>query len=156
MRRKRVDVPNPLLRRCTRCAARVRDAPARLATTNRFQDTEAGMIKTVIGSFDSYDEAQRVVRDLEDDGFMANDVSIVASNVDGRYQTTDANRTDADRIAADADGVRTERADHDRSGAATGAVTGGVVGGAAGLAASLLGLAIPGVGPIIAAGPIVA
>jgi hypothetical protein len=35
-------------------------------------------------------------------------------------------------------------------------VTGGVVGGAAGLAASLMGLAIPGIGPIIAAGPIVA
>ena len=44
----------------------------------------------------------------------------------------------------------------DASGAAAGAVTGGVVGGAAGLAASLMGLAIPGIGPIIAAGPIVA
>jgi hypothetical protein len=43
----------------------------------------------------------------------------------------------------------------DASGAAAGAVTGGVVGGAAGLAASLMGLAIPGIGPIIAAGPIV-
>ena len=47
-----------------------------------------------------------------------------------------------------------ERAD-DGSNAAAGAVTGGVVGGAAGLAASLMGLAIPGIGPIIAAGPIV-
>src|SRR5206468_9674400 len=50
----------------------------------------------------------------------------------------------------------TTRTDKDTSGAATGAVTGGVVGGAAGLAASLMGLAIPGIGPIIAAGPIVA
>ncbi|MEO5700908.1 MAG: general stress protein [Casimicrobiaceae bacterium] len=109
------------------------------------------MIKTVIGSFDSYDEAQRVVRDLKDDGFMADDVSIVASDVAGHSQATDA-----DRVVADGDGVRTAHTDPDRSGAATGAVTGGVVGGAAGLAVSLMGLAIPGIGPIIAAGPIVA
>jgi hypothetical protein len=56
---------------------------------------------------------------------------------------------------SDRDAVDRDVAD-DASGAATGAVTGGVVGGAAGLAASLMGLAIPGIGPIIAAGPIVA
>src|SRR2546423_15464136 len=102
------------------------------------------MVKTVIGSFDSYDKAQRVVRDLKDEGFMENDISIVASNVGGRYETT--NPKD----------VAKTRTGHETSGAATGAVTGGVVGGAAGLAASLMGLAIPGIGPIIAAGPIVA
>src|SRR3954468_8266177 len=99
------------------------------------------MIKTVIGSFDSYDEAQRVVSELEREGFMASDVSIVASNASGKYSTADPSST----TPAD-----------DASGVATGAVTGGVVGGAAGLAASLMGLAIPGIGPIIAAGPIVA
>jgi len=36
------------------------------------------------------------------------------------------------------------------------ALTGGVVGGAAGLAASLMALSIPGIGPIVAAGPLVA
>ena len=46
--------------------------------------------------------------------------------------------------------------DSDTSATAKGAVTGAVVGGGAGLAASLAGLAIPGIGPIIAAGPIVA
>ena len=38
----------------------------------------------------------------------------------------------------------------------TGAVAGGVLGGAAGLTASLLGLAIPGLGPVIAVGPLIA
>lgn len=38
----------------------------------------------------------------------------------------------------------------------TGAVTGGVVGGVAGLVVGIMGLTIPGVGPIIAAGPIAA
>ena len=41
-------------------------------------------------------------------------------------------------------------------GAATGAGTGGVVGGALGLLAGIGALAIPGVGPLIAAGPILA
>ena len=44
----------------------------------------------------------------------------------------------------------------DTSGAATGIVAGGALGGAAGLAVSLMGLAIPGIGPILAAGPIAA
>ncbi|MEP6656847.1 MAG: general stress protein [Betaproteobacteria bacterium] len=122
------------------------------------------MVKTIIGSFDSYDEAQRVVRDLKDEGFMENDVSIVASNAGGRYAAgTDPEPSDRTTTRSDldprAEGTvidTTRRADHDTSGAATGAVTGGVVGGAAGLAVSLMGLAIPGIGPIIAAGPIVA
>jgi hypothetical protein len=41
-------------------------------------------------------------------------------------------------------------------GAAAGATTGGVIGGALGVLAGIGALAIPGVGPLIAAGPIVA
>src|SRR3981081_4655874 len=41
-------------------------------------------------------------------------------------------------------------------GTATGAVTGGVIGGTLGLLAGIGALAIPGVGPLIAAGPIMA
>ncbi len=96
------------------------------------------MVKTIVGSFDSFNEAQRVSRDLIDDGFLDSDVNVIASNIRGDY-TTDARATASETSAA-----------------ATGAVTGGVVGGAAGLAASLMGLTIPGIGPIIAAGPIVA
>jgi hypothetical protein len=96
------------------------------------------MVKTIVGSFDSFNEAQRVARDLIDDGFLDSDVNVIGSNIRGEYRTDE-------RVKAT-----------DTSGAATGAVTGGVVGGAAGLAASLMGLTIPGIGPIIAAGPIVA
>ncbi len=96
------------------------------------------MVKTIVGSFDSFNEAQRVARDLIDDGFLDSDVNVVASNIRGDYRNDDR--------------VKTTNA----SGTATGAVTGGVVGGAAGLAASLMGLTIPGIGPVIAAGPIVA
>jgi hypothetical protein len=132
-------------------------------------------MKTIVGSFDSFDEAKRVARDLMDEGFRDSDVNVVASNVRGQYNTTatgtaGATSTDysASRTASastlttdggglvDRDRIRDRDVADDASGAATGAVTGGVVGGAAGLAASLMGLAIPGIGPIIAAGPIVA
>jgi hypothetical protein len=146
-------------------------------------------MKTIVGSFDSFDEAKRVARDLMDEGFRDSDVNVVASNVRGEYSAagstaglagtsattgmtgvTGATTTDytRNRAAADStlttdgggltdrDRVRDRDVADDASGAATGAVTGGVVGGAAGLAASLMGLAIPGIGPIIAAGPIVA
>ena len=102
-------------------------------------------MKTVVGSFDSFDEANEVARELIDEGYRDGDVSVVANNVRGG------------RVPSAAAPIVGEPAGEGASsGAATGAVTGGVVGGAAGLAASLMGLAIPGIGPIIAAGPIVA
>ena len=139
-------------------------------------------MKTIVGSFDSFDEAKRVARDLMDEGFRDNDVNVVASNIRGEYNTTgtgDGTGTTSgttstagnygrgdyaptrgvgdDTLRSDSSALTRDRdAADDASGAATGAVTGGVVGGAAGLAASLMGLAIPGIGPIIAAGPIVA
>lgn len=110
-------------------------------------------MKTIVGSFDSFDEAKQVAQELMDSGFRDSDVSVIANNASGQYGgaplTTDGGGL-TDTRAGDRDVV------DDASGAATGAVTGGVVGGAAGLAASLMGLAIPGIGPIIAAGPIVA
>ena len=42
------------------------------------------------------------------------------------------------------------------SNTATGAVTGGLVGGAAGVVLSMAALAIPGLGPVVAAGPLLA
>jgi hypothetical protein len=127
-------------------------------------------MKTIVGSFDSFDEAKRVARDLMDDGFRDGDVNVVASNLRGDHAGNAAGTGDYARASADTtltaggEGLTTDRTSprigekvaDDASGAAAGAVTGGVVGGAAGLAASLMGLAIPGIGPIIAAGPIVA
>lgn len=96
------------------------------------------MAKTIVGSFDSFDEAQRVARELIDEGFATSDINVVASNIRGQFKTDD-------RVAVT-----------DTSNAATGAVAGGVLGGAAGLAVSLMGLTVPGIGPIIAAGPLAA
>jgi hypothetical protein len=97
------------------------------------------MIKTIVGSFDSFNDAHAVANDLRAAGFLDSDISIVANNATGEYR-------EDPRVTDTKEGSAT----------AKGAVTGAVVGGGAGLAASLAGLAIPGIGPIIAAGPIVA
>ena len=39
------------------------------------------MIKTVIGSFDSADDADRATRDLRNAGFADTDINLVVSNV---------------------------------------------------------------------------
>jgi hypothetical protein len=97
------------------------------------------MVKTVVGSFDTVGEAASAARDLRAAGYLDSDVSVIANNqqrsVDPAVTTTEPDKV---------------------SGAATGIVAGGALGGAAGLAVSLMGLAIPGIGPILAAGPIAA
>ena len=48
------------------------------------------MVKTIVGSFDGYPTARRVVRELMDDGYMSRDIGIMASNVSGDYRAVDA------------------------------------------------------------------
>src|SRR5206468_8552258 len=100
---------------------------------------EASMIRTVIGSFDSADDADRATRDFHSLGFPDSDINLVVSNVRQGDAETEL------PVVGDGTGP-----------VAKGAVAGGVLGGAAGLAASLAGLALPGIGPILTAGPIVA
>ena len=104
------------------------------------------MAKTIVGSFDSFEEAQEVFRDLQQCGFARDDISLIGNNATGSV---------ADRggdLPADAPATLSDTG----SGAATGAAAGGVLGGAAGLVVGLMGLAIPGIGPIVAAGPLAA
>jgi hypothetical protein len=96
-------------------------------------------IKIVSGLFDSYEDAKRAVSDIEAAGVPHDDISIVANNTDLRY--TYGGEAGHSRAAA---------------GAGAGAAFGGVVGGGAGLLAGLGMLAIPGVGPVVAAGWLVA
>jgi hypothetical protein len=95
--------------------------------------------KTVVGYFDQYTQAQAAVRELLDAGFSRNDISLVASDSSGEYAKS------ATPSSADADEINFT---------AAGASSGAVVGGLGGLLVGLGALAIPGVGPVIAAGPI--
>jgi len=94
------------------------------------------MTTAVTALFESYTAAKPAVDALEHVGISSSDISVIANNADGTY--VDKNRTNA---GADA---------------GAGAGIGAVVGGAGGLLAGLGMMAIPGVGPVVAAGWLVA
>lgn len=97
------------------------------------------MTKTITRLFDDYDNAEAAVTELERMGVSHSDLSIVANNVHGRHGVIgDHDHDDHDH--------------HDHGEIGTGASTGAVVGGVGGLLAGLGLLAIPGLGPIVAAG----
>ncbi len=99
------------------------------------------MAKTVVALFDDMNHAQMAVRELQDGGFRREDISLVAS---------DATR----------EGMRSEGTGDTGEAVATGAIggagIGAALGGVAGLLVGLGALTIPGIGPIVAAGPIAA
>jgi hypothetical protein len=93
-------------------------------------------MKTVVGLFENYTDADRAVSELNSRGFTRNEISVAARDNAIR-----------DRMVGTAG---EERAVAESAGA--GAVGGAVVGGLGGLLVGLGALAIPGVGPVIAAG----
>ena len=97
------------------------------------------MAVTVSRLYDRYADAERAVTALESAGIPNSDISIVANNSDEWYSS---GRKDRDRDGVD------DRAESAGKGAGIGAG----LGGAAGLLAGLGLLAIPGLGPVVAAG----
>ena len=92
----------------------------------------------VFGIYKSSMQAERAVNDLVAARFMQNDISVLLP-----------------------DGPSTREFAHEKNtkapeGTTAGVATGGAVGGTLGLLAGIGALAIPGVGPLIAAGPIMA
>ncbi|GKV57449.1 hypothetical protein NCCP2222_33960 [Sporosarcina sp. NCCP-2222] len=94
--------------------------------------------RRVVGYYNTEAEAVAAIEDLKRQGYNSNDISIISKN------------------EQQVDYIEEETGTHAADGAATGAATGGVLGGLGGVLAGIGALAIPGVGPIIAAGPIVA
>lgn len=92
--------------------------------------------RTVTAMFDRYDDAAKAVSRLEGAGIPHSDISIVSNDAAQRGRYTDAPRS----------------TDHPDAGAGTGATLGTALGGGAGLLAGLGMLAIPGLGPVVAAG----
>jgi uncharacterized protein (TIGR02271 family) len=103
------------------------------------------MSKTVIGLMDNIGEAQNVVKDLVASGIDRDDIGFMANEKHTVPDSAHLNESEGSRGGRDA-----------ASGALAGAGAGAAVGGIAGLALSLAPLAIPGIGPILAAGPIAA
>ncbi|MED3563384.1 general stress protein [Bacillus xiapuensis] len=94
--------------------------------------------KHLVGVYDTENEAIRAVEDLKRQGYASEEISVIGKN---REDVTAIN---------DVTGTKTE------DGLAAGAATGGALGGMVGLLAGIGALAIPGIGPFIAAGPITA
>ena len=98
------------------------------------------MTETITALFDRFEEAKTAVADLEAAGVPHADISIVANNAHG----------DHDHL------VRTMNAAEAVKDAGRGAGVGATVGGLGGLLTGLGIMAIPGVGPVVAAGWLVA
>jgi hypothetical protein len=98
------------------------------------------MTVTISRLYNTYSDAQAAVRGLEAAGVPHSDISIVANNSDSWFSPD--KKVDRDRNGVD------DRAE----GAGKGAGIGAGLGGAAGLLAGLGLLAIPGLGPVVAAG----
>jgi hypothetical protein len=104
-------------------------------------------LQTLTRLYDDHDDAVHVVQALEQAGVPHADISLVANNADTRY---DANGTTGTGVTSG------DPAQGASTGGGTGASLGTILGGGAGLLAGLGMLAIPGVGPIVAAGWLVA
>jgi hypothetical protein len=98
------------------------------------------MTVTISRLYDNHNDAQQAVQRLEAAGVPHSEISMVANNSDSWFNTD--KKLDRDRDSVD------DRAE----GAGKGAGIGAGVGGTAGLLAGLGLLAIPGLGPVVAAG----
>jgi uncharacterized membrane protein len=97
----------------------------------------ANQTKTIVGVFNSVNEANEAVRELETQGISRSEISVVANKHATGYDTMD-DRDKTSNVVADA-GI------------------GAAIGGVGGLLLSAAGaLTIPVIGPILAAGPIAA
>lgn len=96
------------------------------------------MKNSVIGIVETQMQAERIVDELQQRGVSSNDISVLFPDKRGSKDFAHEHNTKAPE------------------GAVAGVGAGGVVGGTLGLLAGIGALAIPGVGPLIAAGPLMA
>ena len=92
----------------------------------------------VSGIYKTVAQAERAVDALTTVGFANNDISVLLTDAQSSHDFAHQKNTKAPE------------------GTAAGATTGGIIGGTLGLLAGIGTLAIPGIGPLIAAGPIIA
>ncbi len=98
--------------------------------------------KTLVALYDHLSDARAAVDELVLQGVPRDSINLVANDASRQYE---------DELSRDRNNPR-----HEHDGASTGAAVGTVLGGLAGLLVGLGAFAIPGVGPIVAAGPIIA
>ena len=119
------------------------------------------MTKAVFGLANNDEQARRIVDHLLSSGFSNEDISIlypdrnkdkIRTNERGNLEYEDS----SNQRNMKKGNLTTEKHSKAPEGGVTGAATGGILGGSLGLLAGIGALAIPGLGPFIAAGPIMA
>ncbi|MCK8826251.1 general stress protein [Natroniella acetigena] len=93
---------------------------------------------TVLGVFDSEEPAQQAISRMKENGISEERISLVAKRDEGQDMEAGGEMRGEEQDLAD------------------GTVTGGALGGIGGILAGAGLLAVPGVGPILAAGPLAA
>lgn len=123
------------------------------------------MNKAVLCIAKNKEQAEQIIEQLKAAGFSNEAISVLFSSSDIRsgesFETTHSYREDGTVIATGKKdekigGLGTKKSTKASEGAAAGGTAGGIAGGALGLLVGLGALAIPGMGPFIAAGPIMA
>lgn len=107
------------------------------------------MADTIVRAYDHPAEALRAIEHLESMGIAPSDVSLVANNSEGWHSDKGIQH---DRLRSGRVVKGDDRDNKAAEGAGEGATAGGVLGAGAGLLAGLGMLAIPGLGPVVAAG----
>jgi len=100
-------------------------------------------MKTVVGTFDNIQNAYEAANDLVSAGYNRNDISVIATDTNNQYSPYVQSSVQT-KVVDTADDV------------GTGAGIGATIGGIGGLLVGLGALAIPGIGPVVAAGPLLA
>lgn len=103
------------------------------------REVKTNSMNTVIGIFNTKNDAEHAVEDLKEFGFQNSDISVIMKE-QGEY----IQRTQGTKGGAAFEGL------------ITGATSGGVIGGLAGLLIGIGAIAIPGVGSLLIAGPLAA
>lgn len=98
--------------------------------------TATTMTHTVAGVFNEARHAEMALNELKNAGFSPDQVSVVAKDTDTTQSMVE----------------RSDMAGAETTGAGTGALLGGITGGIAGWLVGIGALAIPGIGPVVAAG----
>lgn len=101
------------------------------------------MTSTIVAMYDDFQSANDAVKELVDNGFSRESISFITNDRSGEYGRAIGVASESDPNAA-------------AEGAGVGAGIGAVLGGLGGLLVGLGALAIPGIGPVVAAGPLAA
>ena len=111
------------------------------------------MTKTVLGVFSSEQAAERAVNALREKGFATSEISIISKN--SQKNKSHDTKDGGDNLATGGTGSTNDAAGGMDS-VTDGVVSGATWGGLAGLALGAGALAVPGIGPLLAVGPLAA